>query len=74
MVVAYGQQYFISVEAPSAYVPPQPGSHAMGLYSDELVAAIGVAEEAVLDAAVERRLGLEAAKIGGCSFQNRRGS
>jgi hypothetical protein len=46
----------------------------MGLYSDELVAAIGVAEEAVLDAAVERRLGLEAAKIGGCSFQNRRGS
>jgi hypothetical protein len=41
MVVAYGQQHFVSVEAPSVYVPPQPGSHAnrVGLYSDELVAA-----------------------------------
>jgi hypothetical protein len=41
MVVAYGQRYFFSVEASSAYVPPQPGSHAnmVGLYIDELVTA-----------------------------------
>jgi hypothetical protein len=41
MVAAYGQQYFFSVEASSAYVPPQPGSQAnmVGLYIDELVTA-----------------------------------
>jgi hypothetical protein len=40
MVAAYGWQHFFSVEASSAYVYPQPGSHAnsVGLYSDELVA------------------------------------
>jgi hypothetical protein len=78
-VVAYGQQYFFSVEAQSAFVPPRPGSYAnrVGLYNDELVAApnprlgeeAGV--EAVLDAAVERRLGLDATEIGGHCFQNR---
>jgi hypothetical protein len=68
MVAAYGQQHFVSVETPSTYVPPQPGSHAnsVGLYSNELVAAPNpkVGEEArvvaVLDAATERRLGLDA--------------
>jgi hypothetical protein len=52
------------VEAPLAYVPPHPGSHAntTGLY--ELVAASNpsVGEEAMLDAASERRLGLDTAE------------
>jgi hypothetical protein len=75
MVTTYGQQHFFVVEALSAYVPPHPGSHTnrVGLY--ELVAASNpsVGEEAVLDAAVERRLGLDATEIGGRGFQNRRG-
>jgi hypothetical protein len=39
MVAAYGQQHFFSVEAPSAYDHPQPGSHSnnVGLYNDELM-------------------------------------
>jgi hypothetical protein len=68
MVAAYKQQHFIYVETPSAYVPPQPRSHAnrVGLYSDELVAAPNprVGEEArvvaVLDAAAERQLSMDA--------------
>jgi hypothetical protein len=68
MVAVYGHQHFFSVEAPSAYVHPQPGSHAnrVGLYSDELVAtsnpSIGeeAGMEAVLDTAAERRLCLDA--------------
>jgi hypothetical protein len=42
MVAAYGHHHFFSVEVPSAYVHPQPGSHAnrVGLYSDELVAGL----------------------------------
>jgi hypothetical protein len=48
MVVVYGQPHFFVVEAPSAYVPPHPGSQAnrVGLY--ELVAATNpsVGEEA----------------------------
>jgi hypothetical protein len=40
MVAPYGEHHFFSVEVPSAYVHPQPRSHAnrVGLYSDELVA------------------------------------
>jgi hypothetical protein len=40
MVAAYGQQHFFTVEAPSTYVHPQPGSHAnmVDLYNNELVA------------------------------------
>jgi hypothetical protein len=68
MVVAYGQQHFFSIEVPSTYVHPQPGSHAnrVGLYSDELMAAsnpsIGeeTSMEAVLDIVAERRLCLDA--------------
>jgi hypothetical protein len=46
----------------------------VGLYSNELVAAPNprVGEEAVLDAAVGKRFGLEAAEIGSRTFQNRR--
>jgi hypothetical protein len=65
MVAAYEQQHFVSIETPSAYVPPQPRSHAnrVGLYSDELVAAPNprVGEEArvvaVLDATAEVECG-----------------
>jgi hypothetical protein len=68
MVATSGQQHFFMVEAPSAYVPPHPGSHANreGLY--KLVEApnpsVGeeVGMEAVHDAAAERRLGLDAAE------------
>jgi hypothetical protein len=40
MVVTYGQQHFLSVEAPSTYVHPRHGPHAnrVGLYNDVLVA------------------------------------
>jgi hypothetical protein len=69
MVAAYGHQYFFFVEAPLAYAPPQLGSHAIrvGLYNDELVAAPNprVGEdgvEVVLDAAVDSRLGVDAAE------------
>jgi hypothetical protein len=70
MVAVYGQQHFFSVEAPSAYVHLQPGSHAnrVGLYSDELMTtsnpSIGeeAGMEAVLDTAAERRLCLDAAE------------
>jgi hypothetical protein len=46
-----------------AYVPPQPGSHAnkAGLYELVPTSNPSVGEEAVLDAAVERRLGLDVA-------------
>jgi hypothetical protein len=64
MMVAYGQQHFFSIEVPSTYVHPQPGSHAnrVGLYSDELMAAsnpsIGeeTSMEAVLDIVAEKTL------------------
>jgi hypothetical protein len=40
MVAAYGQQHFFTVEVPSAYVHPQPRSHAnmVDMYNNELVA------------------------------------
>jgi hypothetical protein len=63
MVATFGQQQSFTVEA-LAYVHPHSGSHAnrAGLY--ELVADTNpsVGEESVLDAATERRLGLDAAE------------
>jgi hypothetical protein len=73
MVMTYGQHHFFMVEALSVYVPPHPGSHAnsVGLYERVAASNPSVGEEAVLDATVERRLGLDAIEIGGRSFQNR---
>jgi hypothetical protein len=48
MVVMFGQQHVFVVEAPSACVPPHPGSHAtqVGLYKIVAASNPSVSEEA----------------------------